>query len=94
MVIVGGTMMTSKKEDKKDSSAVKSIIILFIYLSVWWILLTLTDMALTLNEGDFLYHFLKFLRISVPICTILFGVPIILIVDSNKALDKNKKSKK
>lgn len=88
MFIVGGAMMASKKEAKKDPSAVKSIVILYIYLCIWWIFLTLTETALTLNEGDFLCHFLRFLRISVPICTILFGVPIILIVDSNKALAK------
>ena len=79
-----------RKKREKEFSVLKSIGILFLYLIIWWILLTLINLSLTIPENTALYHFLTLLRIAVPILVVLFGVPIILIIDSNK---KNKKRK-
>lgn len=80
----------ARKKDKKEFSVGKSIGILFLYLIIWWILLTLVNLSLTISESTILYHVLTFLRIAVPILVVLFGVPIILIVGSNKKVSKKK----
>ena len=80
----------ARKSKKKKSSVGKSIAILFLYLFVWWILLTLINISLTITETQPLYHILNFLRIAVPMLVVLVGVPVILIVDSNKELSKKK----
>lgn len=82
--------MASKK-DKKEFSVGKSIGILFLYLLIWWICLTLVNLSLTIPENSILYHVLTLLRIAVPMLVVLFGVPIILIVGSNKSINKKKK---
>lgn len=82
--------MARKTTCKKDSNVGKSIGILFLYLFIWWILLTFIDISLTIPETEFLYHVLSFLRIAVPILVVLVGVPIILIVESNNKIGKKK----
>ncbi len=79
------------KKDKKEFSVGKSIGILFLYLLIWWICLTLVNLSLTIPENSILYHVLTLLRIAVPMLVVLFGVPIILIVGSNKNINKKKK---
>lgn len=81
----------ARKKDKKEFSVGKSILILFLYLVIWWVLLTLINISLTIPETSILYHVLSFLRIAVPILVVLFGVPIILIIGSNKKVTKKKK---
>ncbi len=82
--------MATKKE-KNEFSTKKSILILFVYLVIWWICLTIFSYSVNLEEGSIVYHAVNFLRIAVPIMTAIFGAPIILIVDYNK---KNKLKKK
>lgn len=79
--------MASK--NKKDFNTGKSIVILFLYLVLWWILMTLVNFVSGVDETDILYHVIEFLRISVPVFALLFGIPIVLIVGNNKS--KNKK---
>ena len=78
------------RKGKKDSSVGKSIGILFLYLFLWWIILTLITVLLSIPETSVLYQVLVLLRISVPILAVLFGCPIILIVGTNKDLKKKK----
>ena len=71
---------------KKETSIKKSILILFSYLIVWWICLTLFTTTVTIADESFLYYIVKFLRIAVPLLSLIIGAPIILIV----GYDKNK----
>lgn len=80
----------ARKKDKKDFNVGKSIGILFLYLFLWWILLTLITVSLSIPETTILYQVLSLLRISVPILVVLFGCPIILIVGTNKKMKKKK----
>lgn len=82
----------ARKKDKKEVSVGKSIGILFLYLFLWWILLTLITVSLSIPETSILYQVISLLRIAVPILVVLFGCPIILITGTNKKL-KNKKKK-
>mgnify|MGYP003301705699 CR=1 FL=1 len=82
----------ARKSKKKEFNTGKSIAILFLYLFIWWIFLTLINMSLTIAENHILYLVLEFLRIAVPILVVLVGVPVILIIGSNKKMagKKNK----
>lgn len=80
----------SKVKSKKELSTGKSIAILFVYLILWWIFLTLFSYSINLDDSSLLYYIVNFLRIAVPIMALIFGAPIILIV----GYDKNKKAKK
>lgn len=82
--------MASKKE-KKEVSVGKSIGILFLYLFLWWVILTLITISLSIPETSGAYVVLSLLRIAVPILVVLFGCPIILIVGTNKKMKKSKK---
>ena len=79
---------------KKETSIKKSILILFSYLIVWWICLTLFTTTVTIADESFLYYIVKFLRIAVPLLSLIIGAPIILIVgyDKNKIKRRFKKS--
>ena len=90
MCIVGGASIMASKKGKKEVSVGKSIGILFLYLFLWWILLTLVTISLSLPETSVLYQVLSLLRIAVPILVVLFGCPIILIVGTNKQMKKKK----
>ena len=81
---------------KKNISTGRAIGILFAHLVLWWIFLTLFSYSINLNDGDLLYYIVNFLRISVPIMTLIFGAPIILIVgyDKRNNLKKNKSNTK
>jgi hypothetical protein len=81
----------ARKKDKKDVSVGKSIGILFLYLFLWWILLTLITVSLSIPETSILYQVISLLRIAVPILVVLFGCPIILIVGTNKNIKRKKK---
>lgn len=81
--------MASK--NKKEFNTGKSIAILFLYLVLWWILMTLVNLLSGVDETDLLYHVIEFLRVSVPVFALLFGIPIVLIVGNNKTKRKNKK---
>ena len=81
--------MASK--NKKEFNTGKSIAILFLYLVLWWILMTLVNLLSGVDETDLLYHVVEFLRVSVPVFALLFGIPIVLIVGNNKTKRKNKK---
>lgn len=78
------------KKKKEEFNTGKSILILFVYLSLWWIFLTLFSYSVNLENDSLIYYVVNFLRIAVPIMTLIFGAPIILIV----GYDKNKKKKK
>ena len=80
----------ARKKDKKDFNVGKSIGILFLYLFLWWILLTLITVSLSIPETTILYQVISLLRISVPILVVLFGCPIILIVGTNRKMKKKK----
>ena len=80
----------ARKNTKKEVSVGKSIGILFLYLFLWWIILTLITISLSIPETSVLYQALTFLRIAVPILVVLFGCPIILIVGTNKKMKKTK----
>lgn len=80
----------ARKKEKKEVSVGKSIGILFLYLFLWWIILTLITVSLSIPETSMLYLILSFLRIAVPILVVLFGCPIILIVGTNKKMKKKK----
>ena len=82
----------ARKKDKKELSVGKSIGILFLYLFLWWILLTLITVSLSIPETSILYQVISLLRIAVPILVVLFGCPIILIVGTNKNIKKKRKS--
>lgn len=82
--------MASKK-GKKEVSVGKSIGILFLYLFLWWIILTVIIISLSIPETSGAYVVLSLLRIAVPILAVLFGCPIILIVGTNKKMKKSKK---
>jgi hypothetical protein len=81
----------ARKKDKKELSVGKSIGILFLYLFLWWILLTLITVSLSIPETSILYQVISLLRIAVPILVVLFGCPIILIVGTNKNIKRKKK---
>lgn len=81
----------ARKKDKKELSVGKSIGILFLYLFLWWIFLTLITVSLSIPETSILYQVISLLRIAVPILVVLFGCPIILIVGTNKNIKRNKK---
>lgn len=81
----------TRKKDKKEISVGKSIGILFLYLFIWWILLTLITVSLSIPETSILYQVISLLRIAVPILVVLFGCPIILIVGTNKKIKSKKK---
>ena len=74
----------------KNTTTLKSIGILFLYLFIWWIILTLIPIFLAIPESSVAYHLLAFLRITVPIMVVLFGCPIILIVNTNKKMKSKK----
>lgn len=80
----------AKRKNKKEISTGKSIAILFVYLILWWIFLTLFSYSVNLDDSSLLYYIVNFLRIAVPIMALIFGAPIILIV----GYDKKKKEKK
>ena len=82
--------MANKKE-KKEVSVGKTIGILFLYLFLWWVILTLITISLSILETSGAYVVLSLLRIAVPILVVLFGCPIILIVGTNKKMKKSKK---
>lgn len=86
----------AKRKNKKEISTGKSIAILFAYLVVWWLCLTLFSYAVNLDDSGLLYYIVNFLRIAVPILTLIFGAPIILIVgyDKKKKEQKNKNKTK
>ena len=88
MCIVGGVFTVARKKEKKEASVGKSIGVLFLYLFLWWIFLTLITISLSIPETSVLYLVLSFLRIAVPILAVLFGCPIILIVGTNKNMKK------
>ena len=46
----------ARKKDKKELSVGKSIGILFLYLFLWWILLTLITVSLSIPETSILYQ--------------------------------------
>lgn len=81
----------ARRKEKSEASVIKSIGILFLYLFLWWIILTLISVSLSLPETSVGYVVLNLLRITVPILVVLFGCPIILIVETNKKMRKNKK---
>ena len=81
----------ARKKDKKELSVGKSIGILFLYLFLWWIFLTLITVSLSIPETSILYQVISLLRIAVPILVVLFGCPIILIVGTNKNIKRKKK---
>lgn len=78
------------RKKKKNVSVGKSIGILFFYLILWWLILTLVEISLAIPETSLFYQVLVFLRISVPILVVLFGCPIILIVNTNKQIKRKK----
>lgn len=80
----------ARKSEKKEMSIGKSIVILFLYLFLWWIFITLITISLSVPETSVLYQVLSLLRIAVPILVVLFGCPIILIVGTNKQIKKKK----
>lgn len=82
--------MAVKKKKEEEFNTGKSILILFVYLSLWWLFLTLFSYSVNLESDSLLYYVVNCLRIAVPIMTLIFGAPIILIV----GYDKNKKKKK
>ncbi len=79
------------KKSRKEFSTGKSIVILFLYLIVWWICLTLFSYSVNLDENSLTYYIVNFLRIAVPLMALVFGAPIILIVGYDKKKKKNKK---
>ena len=79
--------MASK--NKKEFNTGKSIAILFLYLVLWWVLMTLVNSLSGVDETDLLYHVIEFLRVSVPVFALLLGIPIVLIVGNNKTKRKN-----
>lgn len=81
---------------KKNTSTGRAIGILFAHLVLWWIFLTLFSYSINLDDSDLLYYIVNFLRITVPIMTLIFGAPIILIVgyDKKNSFKKNKSNAK
>ena len=81
----------ARSKNNKEFNTGKSIGILFLYLIIWWVLMTLVNLISGVNETDLLYHVIEFLRIAVPVFALLFGIPIVLIVGNDKSKKKNKK---
>ena len=79
------------KKSKKEPSVGKYIAILFMYLVLWWLFLTLFTYAVNLDENSLLYYVVNFLRIAVPLMTLIFGAPIVIIVGYNKKKKEEKK---
>lgn len=80
----------ARKKRKEEMNVGKSVAILFLYLFLWWIILTLIIGSLSIPETSVLYQVLSLLRIAVPILVVLFGCPIILIVGTNKKMKNHK----
>lgn len=81
-------------KNRKEKSTGKSIVILFVYLVVWWICLTLFSYVVGIDDSHKLFHLVNILRLSVPILVVIVGAPCILIIGYNKEHNKEKKLKK
>ena len=76
--------MAGRKSVKKSFDTGKAMGILFLYLIIWWVLMTLVNLISGVGETELLYYVVEFLKIAVPVFALLFGVPIVLIVGNNK----------
>ena len=80
--------MASSKNKVKKFNTGKAIGILILYLVIWWILMTLINVISGVKEDAILYHVIEFLKLSVPVLALIFGVPVVLIVGNNKKKKK------
>ena len=76
--------MAGRISVKKNFDTGKAMGILFFYLIIWWVLMTLVNLISGVGETELLYYVVEFLKIAVPVFALLFGVPIVLIVGNNK----------
>lgn len=79
---------------KKEKSVVKQILILFLYLIVWWICLTLFTYAVGIDDSHVLFHFVNFLRLAVPIMVVIFWAPYIIVLNYEKEHGRRRKKKR
>ena len=77
---------------RKEKSAIKQVLILFLYLFLWWIFLTLFTYAVGIDDSHILYHLVNFLRLAVPLMVVIFWAPYIIVLNYEK--EHGKKNKK